>query len=80
MLMGGSDEEAAKGRAKAMIDEGKALLDALDGAEAIVFARYYAAAAEFYKVRVAAIPPQGCAARGTRTHRRHQERACRSCP
>lgn len=52
MLMGGgSDEEAAKGRAKAMIDEGKALLDTLDGAEAVVFARFYAAAAEFYKVR-----------------------------
>lgn len=41
--------EGTKAASKKLLDEGKAMLDELDGAEPVVFARYYAATAEYYK-------------------------------
>jgi len=50
LMLKTTDTEAAKVASKKLLDEGKALLDSVDAAEPVVYARYYEAAAEYYKV------------------------------
>jgi len=49
LMLKTTDTEAAKVASKKLLDEGKALLDSVDAAEPVVYARYYEAAAEYYK-------------------------------
>lgn len=49
LRMAATPSEASQAASKALLEEGKATLDTLDGADAVVHARYYAAAAEYYK-------------------------------